>query len=42
MAHWFFEFQLPNLFHVDSAPKKSWRPTWMREAGPGPAMRPLG
>ena len=42
MAHWFFEYQLPHLFHRDTTPKRSWRPSWMLDAPPEDVLgRPL-
>ena len=29
MAHWFFEFQLPNLYHGDYVPVRQARPSWV-------------
>ncbi len=33
MAHWFFEFQLPKLYHPDTPPSVSWRPSGLRGRG---------
>jgi len=33
MAHWFYEFQLPKLYHGPHVPKREWRPSWMSGAG---------
>lgn len=41
MAHWFFEFQLPRLFHGDSAPKTYKVPSWQKRSAIDPQMRPL-
>jgi hypothetical protein len=29
MAHWFYEFQLPKLYHGEHTPSREWRPSWM-------------
>lgn len=41
MAHWFFEFQLPYLYHRPSDPKKVWVPSWQKSSEVDPQMRPL-
>ena len=33
MAHWFYEFQLPKLYHGPHVPKREWRPSWMTAEG---------
>jgi hypothetical protein len=37
MAHWFFEFQLPKLYHGEHEPSYEWRPSWVRTG-----IRPSG
>jgi len=36
MAHWFFEFQLPRLFHPEDegVVQDQWRPSWLLDEGP--------
>ena len=29
MAHWFFEFQLPKIFRLETEPSIQWRPGWV-------------
>ena len=33
MAHWFYEFQLPNLYRPPHEPHRERRPSWMTDAG---------